>query len=90
MAARLGPRLTSRLVARLGPRLTPRLVARLVPRLRPRLIARLAPGLAECENAVLLPHLGSGTVEAREAMGRLAVDAIAAVLSGREPEYALV
>jgi glyoxylate reductase len=51
---------------------------------------RLAPGLAECENAVLLPHLGSGTVETREAMGRLAVDAIAAVLSGREPEHALV
>jgi glyoxylate reductase len=51
---------------------------------------QLAPGLAECENAVLLPHLGSATFEAREAMGRLAVDAIVAVLSGREPEHALV
>jgi glyoxylate reductase len=50
----------------------------------------LAPGLAACENAVLLPHLGSATFEAREAMGRLAVDAIVAVLSGREPEHALV
>ena len=50
----------------------------------------LAPGLARCENAVLLPHQGSATFEAREAMGRLAVDAIAAVLSGREPEHALV
>jgi glyoxylate reductase len=49
----------------------------------------LAPGLARCENAVLLPHLGSATYEAREAMGRLAVDAIAAVLSGREPAHAL-
>lgn len=49
----------------------------------------LAPGLARCENAVLLPHQGSATFEAREAMGRLAVDAIAAVLSGREPEHAL-
>jgi lactate dehydrogenase-like 2-hydroxyacid dehydrogenase len=39
---------------------------------------------------VLLPHLGSATFEAREAMGRLAVDAIVAVLSGREPEHALV
>jgi glyoxylate reductase len=50
----------------------------------------LAPGLARCANAVLLPHLGSATFEAREAMGRLAVDAIAAVLSGREPAHALV
>jgi glyoxylate reductase len=50
---------------------------------------RLAPGLAACENAVLLPHLGSATFEAREAMGRLAVDAIVAVLSGREPAHAL-
>jgi len=50
----------------------------------------LAPGLARCENAVLLPHQGSATFETREAMGRLAVDAIAAVLSGREPEHALV
>jgi len=49
----------------------------------------LAPGLARCENAVLLPHVGSATYEAREGMGRLAVDAIAAVLSGREPEHAL-
>jgi glyoxylate reductase len=51
---------------------------------------QLAPGLVECENAVLLPHLGSATFEAREAMGRLAVDAIVAALSGREPEHALV
>ena len=50
---------------------------------------QLAPGLARCENAVLLPHQGSATYEAREAMGRLAVDAIAAVLSGREPEHAI-
>ena len=50
---------------------------------------QLAPGLARCENAVLLPHQGSATYEAREAMGRLAVDAIAAVLGGREPEHAI-
>jgi glyoxylate reductase len=50
---------------------------------------QLAAGLVLCENAVLLPHLGSGSFEAREAMGRLAVDAIVAVLSGREPEHAL-
>ena len=51
---------------------------------------RLAPGLAECENAVLLPHVGSATHETREAMGRLAVDAIVAVLRGGRPEHALV
>ena len=50
---------------------------------------RLAPGLAECENAVLLPHVGSATHETREAMGRLAVDAIVAVLRGGSPEHAL-
>jgi glyoxylate reductase len=50
---------------------------------------RLAPGLAECENAVLLPHVGSATHETREAMGHLAVDAIVAVLRGGSPEHAL-
>jgi glyoxylate reductase len=49
----------------------------------------LAPGLSSCENAVLLPHQGSATYEAREAMGNLAVDAIVAVLSGREPLHAI-
>ncbi len=44
---------------------------------------RLAPGLAALENVVLLPHLGSATHEAREAMGRLCVDAVAAGLAGR-------
>ena len=51
---------------------------------------RLSPGLAECENAVLLPHVGSATHETRRAMGFLAVDAIVAVLSGREPAHAVV
>lgn len=40
----------------------------------------LAPGLAELENAVLLPHLGSATVETRGRMAVLAVEnALAAV-----------
>ena len=30
------------------------------------------PGLLECENAVLIPHLGSATIETRSAMARLA------------------
>jgi glyoxylate reductase len=51
---------------------------------------QLAPGLAACENAVLLPHVGSATHETRNAMGFLAVDAIVAVLSGREPAHAVV
>ena len=44
----------------------------------------LAPGLAELENAVLLPHVGSATFAAREAMGRLCVDAVIAALAGRK------
>ena len=51
---------------------------------------RLAPGLAALDNVVLLPHIGSATYEAREAMGRLAVDAVVDVLSGREPAHPLV
>jgi glyoxylate reductase len=50
----------------------------------------LADGLAGLENAVLLPHVGSATHEARDAMGRLCADAVIAVLSGGEPEHALV
>ena len=44
---------------------------------------RLAPGLAELDNVVLLPHIGSATHSAREAMGRLCVDAAVAALEGR-------
>jgi glyoxylate reductase len=51
---------------------------------------RLAPGLAELENAVLLPHIGSATHRAREAMGRLCVDAVVAELAGRAAPNRLV
>jgi glyoxylate reductase len=37
------------------------------------------------ENALLIPHLGSGTIETRLAMASLAVDNVVAVLSGRPP-----
>jgi lactate dehydrogenase-like 2-hydroxyacid dehydrogenase len=37
------------------------------------------------ENVVLLPHLGSATVETRDAMGALALDGVDAVLAGRTP-----
>lgn len=46
---------------------------------------RVNPGYLGLENVVLLPHLGSATVEAREAMGALALDGIDAVLAGRRP-----
>jgi len=46
---------------------------------------RVAPGLLALENVVLLPHLGSATVETRDAMGHLVLDGIDAVLAGREP-----
>jgi lactate dehydrogenase-like 2-hydroxyacid dehydrogenase len=48
------------------------------------------PGLLELENVVLVPHLGSATHEAREAMGMLCVEALRAVLlEDRIPENAL-
>jgi lactate dehydrogenase-like 2-hydroxyacid dehydrogenase len=43
------------------------------------------PGYRDLENAVLLPHLGSATVETREAMGHLALDGVDAVLAGHVP-----
>jgi glyoxylate reductase len=42
----------------------------------------LHPGLRELENVVLLPHLGSATVETRTAMALLAARNAAAVLAG--------
>jgi glyoxylate reductase len=43
------------------------------------------PALVELENAVLLPHLGSATVETRTAMGVLAAENALAVLAGQPP-----
>lgn len=45
----------------------------------------LEPGLAECENAVLLPHLGTAALEVREAMGFMALENAVAVVEGRQP-----
>ncbi len=47
----------------------------------------LAPGLASLPNTVLLPHLGSATVETRDEMGRMAARAIVDVLTGQEPKH---
>jgi glyoxylate reductase len=46
---------------------------------------RLAPGLAELENVVVLPHIGSATTAARAAMVELACANIVAVLRGDPP-----
>lgn len=43
---------------------------------------RLAPGLADLENVVLAPHIGSASLETRTNMGLVAVENLLAVLSG--------
>ena len=43
------------------------------------------PALLNLENVLLVPHLGSGTVETRTAMADLAVENVVAVLSGKPP-----
>ncbi len=48
------------------------------------------PALLACDNVVLAPHLGSADRPTREAMARIAVDAIRAVLAGQEPETRVV
>jgi glyoxylate reductase len=45
----------------------------------------LQAGLSACENALLLPHLGSATVATRERMGAMVVENVLAVLEGRRP-----
>jgi len=46
---------------------------------------KVEPELLRLENVLLVPHLGSGTVETRTAMADLAVRNVAAVLSGQAP-----
>jgi lactate dehydrogenase-like 2-hydroxyacid dehydrogenase len=46
---------------------------------------KVEPELLTLENVLLVPHLGSGTVETRTAMADLAVRNVAAVLSGQPP-----
>lgn len=43
----------------------------------------VSPSLLACENVVLAPHLGSADRPTREAMARICVDAVLAVLDGR-------
>ena len=46
---------------------------------------RIAPDLAQCDNLVMLPHLGSATREAREAMGFRVLDNLEDFFAGRAP-----
>ena len=41
--------------------------------------------LLELERAVVIPHLGSATIDTRDAMGNLAVDNVFAALDGARP-----
>ena len=50
---------------------------------------RVPEALRACESAVLLPHLGTATLEVREAMGRMALDNATAIAEGRTPPNAL-
>jgi len=45
----------------------------------------LTPGLAELDNAILLPHVGSGTLETRYRMASMSVENLIAGLSGKVP-----
>lgn len=46
---------------------------------------KVDPGLMGLDNVVLLPHLGSATIETRTAMGELAASNALAVLAGKDP-----
>ena len=45
----------------------------------------IAPDLLQCDNLVMLPHLGSATREAREAMGFRVLDNLKDFFEGRDP-----
>ena len=46
---------------------------------------KLTPGLVKLNNVVIVPHIGSATIEARNAMAELAAKNILAVLDGKQP-----
>lgn len=47
----------------------------------------LTPGLAALDNAVLLPHVGSATVETRAKMARMAAENLLSALRGERPAH---
>lgn len=48
---------------------------------------KLEPGLAELDNVVLLPHIGSAEQAVREEMGNIAARNLIAALEGQKPEF---
>ncbi len=50
---------------------------------------KMAPGLAELDNAVILPHIGSATTASRTDMATLAARNLIAMLRGTRPETCL-
>ncbi len=46
---------------------------------------RMAAGLSGCDNALLLPHLGSATIATRAEMSRIAGENLVTALEGRRP-----
>jgi len=46
---------------------------------------RLTPGLNECDNLVMLPHIGSATEATRTEMAKLAAENAIAILEGNQP-----
>jgi len=51
---------------------------------------KLDPGFLDCENAVLLPHLGSASLETRIAMGERVLENLAAFFAGKTTRDKLV
>lgn len=47
----------------------------------------LAPGLADLDNVVLLPHLGSASIETRTKMALLAAENAIAIIQGERPPH---
>ena len=50
---------------------------------------RLAEGLAELDNVVVLPHIGSATHETRRRMAIMAAENLIAWFAGKRPENLL-
>jgi lactate dehydrogenase-like 2-hydroxyacid dehydrogenase len=46
---------------------------------------KMVDGLKELDNAIVLPHVGSATIETRTAMANLAAGAVMDFFSGRVP-----
>ena len=46
---------------------------------------KVSPGLLEMENVVLLPHMGTSTMEVRIAMGTMAIENVVAFVRGETP-----